>query len=53
MIFEAIFSIFYLSDRDDLDMTSSDFVNALKMLISSEKHLVSRANHSYTKNCNR
>ena len=35
---------------DDLDMTSSDFVNALKMLICSEKHLVSRANYAcYTK----
>ena len=39
----------YLSDMDDLDMTCSDFVNALKMLICSEKHLVSRANHGYAK----
>ena len=31
---------------DDLAMTSIDFVNALKMLICSEKHPVSRA---YTK----
>ena len=34
---------------DDFDMTCSDFVNALKMLISSEKHPVSRANYGYTK----
>ena len=34
---------------DDLAMTCSDFVNALKMLICSEKHPVSRANYSYTK----
>ena len=40
----------YLSDIDDLDMTCSDFVNALKMLMCSEKHPVSRANHCYTKN---
>ena len=33
----------YLSDMDDLDMTCSDFVNPLKMLICSEKH------HGYTK----
>ena len=30
---------------DDLAMTYSDFVNALKMLICSEKHPVSRANY--------
>ena len=35
---------------DDLAMTCSDFVNALKMLICSEKHPVSRVNYSYTKN---
>ena len=29
-------------------MTCSDFVNALKMLICSEKHPVSRANYGYT-----
>ena len=34
---------------DDLAMTCSDFMNALKMLICSEKHPVSRANYSYTK----
>ena len=34
---------------DDLAMTYSDFVNALKMLICSEKHPVSRANYGYTK----
>ena len=34
---------------DDLAMTCSDFVNGLKMLISSEKHPVSRANFGYTK----
>ena len=33
---------------DDLTMTCSDFVNALKMLICSEKHPVSRANYGYT-----
>ena len=35
---------------DDLAMTCSDFVNALKMLICSEKHPVSIANYGYTKN---
>ena len=40
--------MFYLSDMDDLDMTCGDFVHALKMLICSEKHPVSRANHSHT-----
>ena len=34
---------------DDLAMTCCDFVNALKMLICSEKHPVSRANYGYTK----
>ena len=34
---------------DDLTMTCSDFVNAVKMLICSEKHPVSRANYGYTK----
>ena len=29
-------------------MTCSDFVNALKMLICSEKHPVSSANYGYT-----
>ena len=38
----------YLSDMDDLDMTCSDFVNALKMLICSGKHPVSRTNHDIT-----
>ena len=33
----------------DLAMTCSDFVNALKMLICSEKHPVFRANYGYTK----
>ena len=33
---------------DDLAMTYSNFVNALKMLICSEKHPVSRANYGYT-----
>ena len=32
---------------DDLAMTCSDFVNALKMLICSEKHPVSRANYGF------
>ena len=40
---EQYFPMSYLSDMDDLDMTCSDFVNALKMLICSEKHSVSRA----------
>ena len=31
----------YLSDMDDIDMTCSDFVNTLKILIYSEKHPVS------------
>ena len=39
----------YLSDIDDLDMMCSDFVNPLKMLICSEKHPVSGANHRYSK----
>ena len=39
----------YLSDMDDIDMTCSDFVNALKMLVCSKKHPVSEANHGYTK----
>ena len=34
---------------DDLAMTCSDFVNAHKMLICSEKRPVSRANYGYTK----
>ena len=34
---------------DDLDMTFSDFVNALKMLICSEKHPVcKKSNYGYT-----
>ena len=39
---------------DDLAMTCSDFVNALKILICFDKHPVSRDNHDYTKkNSNR
>ena len=34
---------------DDLAMTCSDFVNAVKMLICFEKHPVFRANYGYTK----
>ena len=34
----------YLSNIDDLDMTCIDFVNALKMLMCSEKHPIPRAN---------
>ena len=34
---------------NDLAMTCSDFVNALKMLLCSENHLVSRAKYGYTK----
>ena len=34
---------------DDLAMTCSDSVHALKMLICSVKHPVSRANYGYTK----
>ena len=49
MMFEQYFLISYPSDMDDLAMTGSDFVNALKMLICSEKHPVSRANYGYTK----
>ena len=33
---------------DDIDVTCSDFVNALKILICSEKYPVSRANYGYT-----
>ena len=44
--------MFYLSDMDDLGMTCGDFVHALKMLICSEKHPVSRANQSYQKSGN-
>ena len=40
----------YLFDIDDLDMMCSDFVNALKILMCSEKHPVSKANHCHTKN---
>ena len=39
----------YPYDMDEFDMTSSDFSKALKMLICSEKHPVSRANHGYNK----
>ena len=38
-----------LPDMDDIDMTCSDFVIALKMLLCSEKHPVSGGNHGYTK----
>ena len=34
---------------DDLAMTCSDSVIALKMLMCSDKHPVSRANYGYTK----
>ena len=34
---------------DDLTLTCSDFVNALKILICSEKHFVFRDNYGYTK----
>ena len=34
---------------DNLAIMCSDFVNALRMLIFSEKHPVSRANYGYTK----
>ena len=34
---------------DDFAITCGDSVNALKMLICSEKHPVSRANYGYTK----
>ena len=33
---------------NDLAMTCSDFVNALKMLICSEKNPASRNNYGYT-----
>ena len=42
--------MYYLCDIDDLDMTCGDFVNALKMLICSEKHPVSRDKHGHAKN---
>ena len=48
-VFEQYFPMSYPSDMDDLAMTCSYFVNALKMLISSEKHPVSRADYGYTK----
>ena len=40
----------YLSDIDEIhtSMTCGDFVNPLKMLLCSEKHSVSGANHGYT-----
>ena len=42
--------MFYLSDMDDLDMTCVILcMHALIMLICSEKHPVSRANHGHTK----
>ena len=34
---------------DDLAMMRNDFMNALKILICSEKHPVSRVNYGYTK----
>ena len=34
---------------DDLAMTCSDFMNAILMLICSEKHPVSRANYGHNK----
>ena len=46
-MFEQYFPISYPSDMDDLAMTYSDFVNALKMLICSEKHPVFRATSNY------
>ena len=49
MIFKQYFPISYPSDVDDLSMTCSDFVNALKTLICSDKHPVSRANHGNAK----
>ena len=49
VVLNIIFQCF-ISLMDDLDMTCSDFVHALKMLICSEKHPVSRANHGHTKN---
>ena len=39
----------YPSDMDELAMTCSDLVNALIILICSEKHPVSRDNYGYTK----
>ena len=37
--FKQYFPLSYPSDMDDLAMTCSDFVNALKMLICSENTL--------------
>ena len=41
--------MFCLSDIDDLNITCSKFVHALKMLICSEKDFISRDNHGHTK----
>ena len=49
MIFEQYFPMSHLSDMNDIDMMCRDFVNPLKMLLCSEKHPVSGANHGYTK----
>ena len=48
-VFKQYFPTSYPSDIDDLAMTCSDFVNALKMLICCEKHPVSRVNYDYIK----
>ena len=45
----TIYSDILSSDMDDLAMTCSDFVNALNILMCSEKHPVSRDNYSYAK----
>ena len=48
-MFFTICSDIFLSDMNDLAMTCSDFVNAHKILICSEKQPVSRDNYGYTK----
>ena len=45
-MFEQYFPISYPSDMDDLAMTCIFYVNALKLLICSGKHPVSRANYT-------
>ena len=37
----------YRFDMDDLKLTCSNFVIPLKMLVCSEKHSASGANHGY------
>ena len=43
-----MFSDILSPHMDDLTMTCSNYVNALKILICPEKHPVFRANYGYT-----